>query len=409
MPFNNSIIGGTKLLTPAIRSPNYIAGVQGWSINRDGTVEFASGTFRGPVIVIDPVTQAVLASIGANGSIAGQTLSAANDIFLGNTSLADYLSHAGRGLVAEKFISGALPSAGNSAFADTAWIEFQAVANRYYWIHTTPMEIVNPGASHKLEFRLDMTSTDGGFNGTAITTRVDVNTVETIYPGFMFFSSVDCTQRVQLKLNSTSSVMTVPNTGNSFKFFVLDVAGNPSHVGGSGTASGAQTFTKDYICTASKSYDGSGNFIGSPDGDNNVYTSQFPDRSFGNERAYLIFPNSTIRADLAGATVNSARAYFYCFKAEETNGSIGLKSEASGSLPSTYSPSTGSDDVSKADSWPVPGWDSINIVGALLTKILAGDNGIGMPPVIFGLAATGFRGFGFDSTLRPFIRITFTK
>ena len=48
--FNNSILGGlTALIRPAIQSPNYIPGVSGWSINKDGTVEFNSGVFRGTV------------------------------------------------------------------------------------------------------------------------------------------------------------------------------------------------------------------------------------------------------------------------------------------------------------------------------------------------------------------------
>jgi hypothetical protein len=47
--FSNPIVGGTTLIREAIRSPNYVAGSSGWSINRDGTVEFASGTFRGSI------------------------------------------------------------------------------------------------------------------------------------------------------------------------------------------------------------------------------------------------------------------------------------------------------------------------------------------------------------------------
>ena len=48
MPFSNPIVGGAgALIRPAIQSPDYAPGVSGWAINRDGTVEFASGTFRG--------------------------------------------------------------------------------------------------------------------------------------------------------------------------------------------------------------------------------------------------------------------------------------------------------------------------------------------------------------------------
>jgi len=47
MMFENPIVGGLVLIREAIRSPDYVAGVSGWSINRDGSVEFADGTFRG--------------------------------------------------------------------------------------------------------------------------------------------------------------------------------------------------------------------------------------------------------------------------------------------------------------------------------------------------------------------------
>lgn len=42
--------GDGSLIFPALRSPNYVAGVSGWKISRDGTVEFGDGTFRGEVI-----------------------------------------------------------------------------------------------------------------------------------------------------------------------------------------------------------------------------------------------------------------------------------------------------------------------------------------------------------------------
>lgn len=51
MSFGNSVVGGIALVRPAIRSPNYVAGVSGWTINIDGTAEFANATVRGEVLV----------------------------------------------------------------------------------------------------------------------------------------------------------------------------------------------------------------------------------------------------------------------------------------------------------------------------------------------------------------------
>lgn len=50
-PGNQAITGGTVLRSPAIQSPNYVAGVSGWIVRQDGSAEFNSGTFRGSIEV----------------------------------------------------------------------------------------------------------------------------------------------------------------------------------------------------------------------------------------------------------------------------------------------------------------------------------------------------------------------
>jgi hypothetical protein len=55
MPFGNPVVGGTVLIRPAIRSPNYVAATSGWTINADGSAEFNSLTINGgSVLVRDP-------------------------------------------------------------------------------------------------------------------------------------------------------------------------------------------------------------------------------------------------------------------------------------------------------------------------------------------------------------------
>lgn len=49
MAFADPLVNGSVLVRPAIQSPDYVAGVSGWTINRDGSVEFNGGTFRGDV------------------------------------------------------------------------------------------------------------------------------------------------------------------------------------------------------------------------------------------------------------------------------------------------------------------------------------------------------------------------
>jgi hypothetical protein len=45
------ITGGNVLRIPAIRSPNYVANVSGWTINQDGTAQFNSATFIGSITI----------------------------------------------------------------------------------------------------------------------------------------------------------------------------------------------------------------------------------------------------------------------------------------------------------------------------------------------------------------------
>jgi len=43
----NPLVGGINLRIPAIQSPNYVAGVSGWSVRIDGSAEFNNLTIRG--------------------------------------------------------------------------------------------------------------------------------------------------------------------------------------------------------------------------------------------------------------------------------------------------------------------------------------------------------------------------
>lgn len=49
MGFRSSILAGNTLVRAAIQSEDYVQGVSGWAIFRNGDVEFNSGTFRGTI------------------------------------------------------------------------------------------------------------------------------------------------------------------------------------------------------------------------------------------------------------------------------------------------------------------------------------------------------------------------
>jgi hypothetical protein len=51
-PFGNTILGGAgTLIRKMIRSPNYVTGVSGWTINKDGSAEFNNVVIRGGQVI----------------------------------------------------------------------------------------------------------------------------------------------------------------------------------------------------------------------------------------------------------------------------------------------------------------------------------------------------------------------
>lgn len=54
MVFQDPILAGATLVRDGIQSEGYVAGSVGWRINRDGSAEFNSGTFRGALLVNNP-------------------------------------------------------------------------------------------------------------------------------------------------------------------------------------------------------------------------------------------------------------------------------------------------------------------------------------------------------------------
>jgi hypothetical protein len=49
--FDDTVVAGTTLIRAAIQSADYVPGVSGWIIRKDGSAEFNDGNFRGDVVV----------------------------------------------------------------------------------------------------------------------------------------------------------------------------------------------------------------------------------------------------------------------------------------------------------------------------------------------------------------------
>ena len=141
MAFQNDVVGGTTLVRNAINSPNYVPGVSGWTINRDGSAEFANVTTRGPVVITNPANGQTVASIGANGNISGQ-LGSFTDVLIGTTSVGSELIARGRGIIGYWDIgASALPTPGNGVFTNLAWVRCNWDASRVVRVTTRQLGV----------------------------------------------------------------------------------------------------------------------------------------------------------------------------------------------------------------------------------------------------------------------------
>lgn len=170
---------------------------------------------------------------------------------------------------------------------------------------------------------------------------------------------------------------------------------------------GPTSYNIQYPCTGSRSYDSSDNFIGSPDGDNNIYQGSLSGRGFGNEHSMWCFDGALIRSNLAGAVVTSAKIWMYCFACNSDTGGCDYGWLTNTTVAATW-PGAGVGGHSTSNNWPVPGWGSIDILGTEHTRILNDNmNSLSIKGPIFS-DPTGFRGYGFSVSLRPYLQFAFT-
>jgi hypothetical protein len=411
MPFTNPIVGGGNLVIPFIQSPNFVPGVSGWRISRNGDAEFASQTLRGPLIVIDPNTGLVVASISSTGNIAGQYASIENDIILQGQSLGDRLLD-GRGLVAF-FGTFATPAAPGNAgvFTNTAWFRAPLKTDRVYYIFCTPLNIVSSSSlTRGFQSQWAYTDTGGGAATLANVTQgiapQSTLSADAFLPQGLLFSiggTPDVTATFQLQsTQSGTGDLTFNNIGgwNLMCWDVGSFAGAMNN-GGIGTAAGATQRTTVYQASASQSYLAGGAQFVSTD----LWRSDFGDGK-GATTSYCVFPGATIRSDLSGATIQSATLTMFCTTAEESNGSIAFDPDNGTSPPATQPTFTGGTWV-QSDEWPNPGWFTFDILGDFLSDIIGGANSMKISAAVFGLAATRFAGASVAN--RPYITITYTK
>lgn len=429
--FTNPVVAGIQLVRNAISSVNFVSGVSGWIIRRDGTAEFASGTFRGPVLIIEPGTGATLASIGADGNASFQDVTVNDDLFIGPLNIGDWIASHGTGIKGQYRTTSNLPDSGTSGtYTNTCWTQFTYDVTRWYKVSgtTTTWQCNDAfGDSDRLiKVLINQPGVPGGASNETIHLSKQSSSagesenlnVECYFGGATGRANGTMTVTLQMSTASGTAWTNINGATSEFAWTVEDVGLIPSSTGGSGAPAGSLTYIVQYPALESRSYDENGIFIGAPDGDDNVYGSQFPDRPYGDEQAEIIFDGARIATDLTGAAIDYARLYLYCHKAEEAQGSLGFSLSTdvtvqAGTAGSPYS-ENGWGDWGADDDWPVPGWayfdllTVFNLHTAISRFIDHNASAIQMHPAWLGLAATGFRGYGYSADKRPYIEVRYT-
>lgn len=417
MAFNNDVVGGTTLLRVAIQSANYVPGVSGWSINRDGSAEFATGTFRGPVVVIDPLTGNVLASIGANGNGSFQNVYATGDVIIGTLSVLAAITAAGRGVVA-RITTSSLPAVtGNSVLANICWIAWDVDPTRQYLLRCDVAYIaqINSTLAENFVFKLVVAQT-GGLNATVYSNTVDIKPSAPIIPvqSFLlpaFTSGGPATIAFQASNDSSGTNYNI-DVSNPWSMWIEDIGPlTIAGTGGTGAPSGGSSITTKYLATASQSYKPSsagGGPISSPDGLNNMYQGTLSGRTNGQEFAVWTF-DPTVVTDLAGATITSAQLWMYCTGSSGASGGafIGYTADTSPapSYPSGVT-TVGTSPGNQTSNWPVPGWGSVDVTGGLAAALAAGARSVWVAHATIDGSAS-FYGFG-TTAFKPYLQVTYT-
>lgn len=94
----NPVVGGTALMRQAIRSPNFVTGSTGWSINQDGSAEFNNVVIRNGQIVSG--TALFYSGAPALGNLTESIASVGGTDSKGNVYLSGTASYAGGGTIA---------------------------------------------------------------------------------------------------------------------------------------------------------------------------------------------------------------------------------------------------------------------------------------------------------------------
>jgi hypothetical protein len=429
--FNNPIVGSQgALIRDAIRSRNYVAGVSGWSINKDGFAEFNNVAINGGELLInDPVTGDTVASIDNAGTASFQDLNVVNSPSIGGldfqTEIIDPLP---RGLKAYGSFN-VLTFTGLTGEFGLIEIAHPSLPARTYNLYAQWNANLQGGAGNNLGINIRYEYSAGGTPakptlsstllyqnareltvvgvGQTITINIDFELPQG--PGaYRFLCSA-------IRLNGTGAT----NSGTSAVapvFMSLKDIGPTGlntgvlNTGAGGATAPVQTYTKNYFPLWSRSYNGNGT-PGSFTAGSSVYQGYNQSDGNGIRHSMIGYDWATIQADLASASIQAVKwtAYFaHWYNNSGGIANIGYHNYAGGSAPGAYQ-TVGF--IYASTGWPKPGLRTVDLTATGIGTQLKNGAAKGITLGDGASSSAAYYGYANGATMGnpPYLTITYTK
>lgn len=311
MAFTNPIVAGTELKRTDVRSDNYVEGVSGWILKRNGGAEFGNLQVR-------------------------QDLTVGNSISLQGKDLATLLNTRALGCVA--WMRG-FPTTSTTGEDAVMWTEVDVIAGRLYEVslmNITP-DIANP---NQAEFAIRYLTGTSAWPTNATPQLAISLRLSQFQLGFIrayYLASVNTRLRLRASIRSLDGA-TVRSwgPGDGAVLAVNDLGVGPALNGSASNVVPGKTL-KEYThsTSACARYAGNGSSLQNPG--NNMSQGDFSD-SFGDQRSWAIFDATALNDinDFVGvpfADVVVAEAYFEFWEWRTGQGAITLGYHNKTSLP----------------------------------------------------------------------------
>lgn len=421
MPFTDPIVADTDLVRTAIRSPNYVAGATGWTINQDGSAEFTNvqvtvtGTSSGLQIVRSS-DGTVVGSISEAGIISGSALTlSADDVEIAGQQLSARLASQAASILAWGIDTST--SANTTGELGIFEVAFDAPESKFYQVSIGAWLAGPAGGLAMLRVR------DGGSSKPSITSPI----LFWVGHGLMLGTTGEqFGQNGPLYLAAGTHRLLLSfgrYAGTTGTYYIVAAGDQPAYLqvmdtppalanvavanaGGGGSSAPVQTYTIQWVPTWSATYDG-GNAYSSWLG-SEAHQGSYDGTAGNNRRSLIGFDSSTIVATLSGATILSCSVTLYAYHWYWNSGGTAiLGTHGHASQPGTWSGTSGR---VTSGSWPKPGMRTVDLGTGIGAEFAAGTTkGIALGPGPTNDVQYYGKFSGAGMTNQPVLTITYQK